>query len=79
MSFEVIQKLEEKVKEVSEQLQKHSTYVTEIANTVEKLLADKATTTANANILNGALQAYNDILNLLKASESKPVDIEGSN
>ena len=65
MSF--ITDLEAKLADIENQIKTHSGYVTDIATTVEKLLGDKSTSIANVNILNGAKQAYADVLNVAKA------------
>lgn len=58
-----VTELEAKISNLEAELKKHSNYVTEIVQTIEKLLADKANSTNNINIINGAIQAYRDVLN----------------
>lgn len=74
MSLE-LEKVETKVKEIQEQLKSCDTYVKEISNAVEKLLADKTTTINNAHLLSGQLQAYSDVVNALK-EEAKAANQE---
>lgn len=58
-----VKELETKISNLEAELKKHSNYVTEIAQAIEKLLADKANSANNINIINGAIQAYKDVLN----------------
>lgn len=75
--------LEQKISNLEAELKKHSNYVTEITQAVEKLLGDKASSSNNINIINGAIQAYRDILNSSKTSGSAQADTtvvtEGAN
>jgi len=78
MSFnEVIKKIEDKLEKVNEQLKSHNSYVVDIANAIEKLVNDKATTNNNINIISGAIQAYTDVLSLLKELNSKDIEQAG--
>jgi len=70
MSF--IQDIEAKIAELAAQIKTHSGYVTDIETTISKLATDKITSTNNLHILNGATQAYTDVLNLLKSAEASP-------
>lgn len=58
-----VKELETKISNLEAELKKHSNYVTEITQAIEKLLADKAGSANNINIINGAIQAYKDVLN----------------
>lgn len=55
--------IKQKITNLEAEMKKHSNYVTEITQGIEKLMADKATSLNNINILNGALQAYKDVVN----------------
>jgi uncharacterized coiled-coil protein SlyX len=70
--------LEQKISNLEAELKKQSNYVTEITQTVKKLKLDMANSTNNINILNGAIQAYKDILNSSKATEANAV-ADGAN
>lgn len=54
--------IKNKITNLEAEMKKHSNYVTEITQGIEKLMADKATSLNNINILNGALQAYRDVV-----------------
>jgi hypothetical protein len=71
--MKLIKDIELKVSNLEAELKKHNNYVTEITQTMEKLLSDKAITINNINILNGALQAYRDVINGVKSGDSSEV------
>lgn len=70
------QEIEKKIAELEEQSKKHSTYMTEINQAIEKLSTDKNTVIGNLQVMNGAIQAYKDILNKVtsgaEVSQSNP-------
>jgi septal ring factor EnvC (AmiA/AmiB activator) len=66
--------VEQKISNLEAELKKHSNYVTEITQAVEKLLSDKATSSNNINIINGALQAYRDVLSASKTTDAAQAD-----
>jgi hypothetical protein len=71
---DLVSKIEAKISELQNQVKSHGSYINEIAAAIEKMTADKATSSNNINIINGAIQAYTDIMNVLKASESAEND-----
>ena len=73
MSF--IKEMESKITDVQEQLKKHTSYASEIVQGIKKLQTDKMNTINNAHILNGALQAYTDVLKMIK-EQDKPLEGE---
>jgi hypothetical protein len=72
MSFaSIVSTVESKIAELQTQVKTHSGFLTEIGQALEKFAADKLTTNNNLNILNGAIQAYNDVLKVVKDLEGQ--------
>jgi hypothetical protein len=58
--------LQDKISNLESEIKKQSGYVTEITQAIDKLTSDKATSLNNINVLNGAIQAYKDVINNTK-------------
>lgn len=69
----LVKELEGKISNLEAEIKKHNNYVTEISQMIEKLLADKANSSNNLNILNGAIQAYKDVINGVKSGDVSEV------
>lgn len=79
MSFlSFIEKIEAKLAEVQDNLKTHSEKFSEVSATIEKFAAEKLISSNNLHILNGALQAYTDVVNLFKTHEQPSQTIEGT-
>lgn len=79
MSFlSFVEKIEAKLQEVQENLKSHSDRFSELSSVIEKQASEKLITSNNLHILNGALQAYTDVLSLFKNSDCKSETIEGT-
>lgn len=65
MSF--IQDIEAKLASLEAQVKQHSGVVLEAANAIENLVSQKTASANSLHILNGATQAYKDVLNIAKA------------
>lgn len=70
----LVKDMEQKIANLEAELKKHSNYATEITQAIEKLNQDKANSINNVNIINGAIQAYKDVLNGAKAESATVVD-----
>lgn len=64
MSF--LDEIKAKIAAVENQIKEHSGAIKNLAEGIEKMVLDKNTASNNLHILNGALQAYNDVLNGVK-------------
>lgn len=64
----IVISIEKKLSELSDMLKTHSGKVLDIHKDIEKLSSDKTTAIGHVNFLNGALQAYNDILSLINGN-----------
>jgi hypothetical protein len=72
--IEVLNSIESKIKGHQEDLQKKSTYLSNINDALKKLSSDKEVTISEINALQGAIHGYSESLKLLKEKVETKVD-----
>jgi hypothetical protein len=71
-NFSLLRKmLSEKIKEVSEQHMRMNSMLVSTNDSIEKLSKEKETAIANQHILNGANQAYSDVVKIMQSIQEK--------
>jgi hypothetical protein len=70
MEMEVmVTNIEEKGKQLQEEMQKQNVYLNELTSSIKKLRHDRKVIMANIATISGAMQAYNESAKLMKASQ----------
>jgi len=67
-----ITQIEEKSKQLQEEMQRQSSFLNELNNAIKKLRNDRKVTIANLSKIDGAIQAYSESVRLIK--EGLPKD-----
>lgn len=62
----IFESIKSKVLHVESQIKQHTEAAESIARTIDKLSGDRLNTSAYVHALNGAHQAYHDVINLVK-------------
>jgi len=57
-----LENIEKQIKELEERFQKNADYISQITSNIEKLAADKLNAIKDSNIVNGAIQAYRNVV-----------------
>lgn len=76
MISEINVKVEDKVKQLQNDLNNQSSYLSNINDAIKKLINDRKTTQANIHMINGAIQAYNETSRVLKEADGITVENE---
>lgn len=74
-----MQEIENKIAQCKEEVEKLNNYLLEIEKSIQKLLSEKDIARSRLNGFSGAIQAYQDSLNVMKgtSSEAPPIDVSG--
>lgn len=70
MEMEVmVTNIEEKGRQLQEEMQKQSVYLNELSSSIKKLRHDRKVILANIATISGAMQAYNESAKLMKGNQ----------
>jgi len=66
--------IKSKIDELNEKIKSSNAYVLSIEEAIKKLKIDRGTTLNNIHIINGAIQAYQDTLNVLNENVTEVIN-----
>jgi chromosome segregation ATPase len=73
-----MQEIETKITQCKEEMEKLNNYLLEIEKSIQKLLSEKDIARSRLNGFSGAIQAYQDSLNVMKGVSSEVVSVDVS-